>query len=278
MRSISKFAFGGFSAAALALSLGLTGCSSSADSANDSETQVTTLKVGASPTPHAQILQYIADNYAADAGINLEIVEYSDYVQPNEALESGDLDANYFQSAPYLEAQIEERGYDFESGEGVHLEPVGIYSETIDDLSDLPDDAEIGVISDTANQERALTLLSEYGLVELPESGDINVTTVTTAKNYTLTEVDGPSLVRTLADVDIAVINGNYILEGGLSPAEDSLALESAEGNPAVNILVWKADSDKIDAINKLEELLHSDEVRAYIEENWSDGSVIPAF
>lgn len=283
MRSFKRIAAGSLTATALVLTAGLAGCSSTEEAQSESQSQsgsgeVVTLNVGASPSPHAEILQYIADNLAAENGIELNIVEFTDYVQPNEALEAGELDANYFQTVPYLETQEEERGYDFESGEGVHLEPVGIYSETIADLADLPDDAQIGVISDTSNQERALTLLAEQGLVTLPESGDINVATVTPANNYELVEVEGPNLVRTLADVDIAVINGNYALSGGLQPSTDALALESAEDNPAVNILAWKADSEKLDAIQTLEGLLHSDEVREFISSTWTDGSVIPAF
>lgn len=282
MRSISKITASGIVAAGLAVSVALTGCSSGSQTqsgtASDATTDVVTLTVGASPSPHAEILRYIDENLAAGAGIDLDIVEYSDYVQPNEALASGDLDANYFQTVPYLETQQEERGYDFEAGEGVHLEPVGIYSATLTSLDELPDDATIGVISDTSNQERALTLLAEQGLLTLPESGSVNVATVTTANNYSLLEVEGPNLVRALEDVDIAVINGNYALEGGLAPASDALVLESAVDNPAVNVLVWSAASDKAEAIAVLEELLHSDEVRSYIEDTWTDGSVIPAF
>lgn len=283
MRSFKRIAAGSLTAAALVLTAGCSSTTEDTQSSAQSQSQsgsgeVVTLNVGASPSPHAEILQYVADNLAAENGIELNIVEFTDYVQPNEALEAGELDVNYFQTVPYLQTQEEERGYDFASGEGVHLEPVGIYSETITNLADLPDDAQIGVISDTSNQERALTLLAEQGLVTLPESGDINVATVTPANNYTLVEVEGPNLVRTLADVDIAVINGNYALSGGLEPSADALVLESADNNPAVNILAWKADSEKLAAIETLEELLHRDEVREFIALTWTDGSVIPAF
>lgn len=277
------------SAVAAASALVLAGCSgsgstsASGDSSASGSSQsgaTVTLKVGASPSPHAKILQYIEDNLAAEAGLDIQIVEYTDYVQPNQALASGDLDANYFQTVPYLESQESDFGYDFDHGAGIHLEPLGIFSSKITDLADFPEGGTIGIISDSANQARALKLLAANGLVTLPDSGDINVNTVTTLKGAKLQEVDGPQLVRSLQDVDIAVINGNYAMEGDLSLAKDALATESATDNDNVNILVWNASAsgDKLAAIKKLDDLLHSDDVRQYIESTWSDGSVIPAF
>lgn len=277
------------SAVAAASALVLAGCSGSGSSSASGDSSASgssqsgatvTLKVGASPSPHAKILQYIEDNLAAEAGLDIQIVEYTDYVQPNQALESGDLDANYFQTVPYLESQESDFGYDFDHGEGIHLEPLGIFSSKITDLADFPEGGTIGIISDSANQARALKLLAANGLVTLPDSGDINVNTVTTLKGAKLQEVDGPQLVRSLQDVDIAVINGNYAMEGDLSLAKDALATESATDNDNVNILVWNASAsgDKLAAIKKLDDLLHSDDVRQYIESTWSDGSVIPAF
>lgn len=277
------------SAVAAASALVLAGCSGSGSSSASGDSSASgssqsgatvTLKVGASPSPHAKILQYIEDNLAAEAGLDIQIVEYTDYVQPNQALESGDLDANYFQTVPYLESQESDFGYKFDHGTGIHLEPLGIFSSKITDLADFPEGGTIGIISDSANQARALKLLAANGLVTLPDSGDINVNTVTTLKGAKLQEVDGPQLVRSLQDVDIAVINGNYAMEGDLSLAKDALATESATDNDNVNILVWNASAsgDKLAAIKKLDDLLHSDDVRQYIESTWSDGSVIPAF
>lgn len=285
MRSIRNFAVIGAAAA-----LALAGCSSGGDKApteaetNDEATaeaeggDVQVLTVGASPSPHGKILAFVNDNLAADAGLQLEIVEFSDYILPNKNLESGELDANFFQTVPYLEDQKAEAGYDFVPGAGIHLEPLGIYSEKITDLADVPEGAKVGVINDPSNQGRALELLAANGFVELPKDGAVNVTTVKPLKGITLIEVEGPSLVRNLQDVDIAVINGNFALEGGLSPAQDALVLENPEGNPYVNVLVWPNGAANEEAILKLEELLHSDEVRAFIEETWSDGAVIPAF
>lgn len=286
MRSLRTFAVAG-AAAALALagcSSGDKGPQSTQAEINDAATEeaeggdIQVLTVGASPSPHGKILQFVNDNLAEEAGLQLEIVEFSDYILPNEALQAGELDANFFQTVPYLDAQAEERGYEFEPGAGIHLEPLGIYSDKLTDVADIPDGATIGVISDPTNQGRALKLLADNGLVELPADGDVNVTTVTPLRDVKFIEVEGPSLVRNLKDVDVAVINGNFALEGGLSPAEDALALEDPEGNPAVNVLVWKKDAENGEAIAKLEELLHSNQVKEFIESTWTDGSVIPAF
>ena len=274
-----------FAALALAAvaTLGLAACgggSTSSDaSGTGSTSDVVTLTVGATPSPHAKILTYINDNLAADAGIKLKIVEYTDYVQPNTALNDGDLDANFFQTVPYLENAEKQAGYDFEAGAGIHLEPLGVFSNKHKSLDELPNGGTIGIISDTSNQERALRLLATQGLVSIPEGeGDVNVNTVTKLKDFTFNEVEGPQLVRSLEDFDYAVINGNFAQEGGLSLSGDALVVESPVNNPAVNVLVWKGDSTKTDAIAKLEKLLHSDEVKQYIEQTWSDGSVIPAF
>lgn len=282
MRSIRHLVAAG---AATVLALGLAACgstdsdSSASGSAGSASGDTITLKVGATPAPHAKILQYIQDNLAADAGLNLDIVEYTDYILPNSALNDGEIDANFYQTVPYLETAEAENGYDFTAGEGIHLEPLAIYSSKIKSLDELPAGAKVGIIDDVTNQSRALTLLSQRGLVELPTDGsDANVNNVKILGDFTFQEVQGAQLVRSLQDVDIAVINGNYAQEGGLSQANDALVVESPKNNPAVNVLVWKADTDKAEAIAKLEELLHSDEVKSYIEQTWADGSVIPAF
>lgn len=273
-----------FAAAAAAAALVLAGCSGGGSDAENSDATDGTsegtqnLVVGASPSPHARILNFINDELAEDAGISLEVVEYTDYILPNEALKSGDLDANFYQTVPYLEEQKEELGVEFTPGEGVHLEPLGVYSDKIDDLADLPDGAQVGIINDTQNQGRALELLASAGLVEIPEGEDATIFTVEKLKDFEFIEVEGPQLVRSLPDVDIAVINGNYAQEGGLSIADDALLVESPEGNPAVNVLVWRTEDNDSEALKTLEELLHSPEVKQFIEENWADGSVIPAF
>ena len=266
-------------AAVATLGLAACGGGSSSSDASGSSSDVVTLTVGATPSPHAKILTYINDNLAADAGIKLDIVEYTDYVQPNTALNDGDLDANFYQTVPYLENAEKQFGYNFEAGEGIHLEPLGVFSNKHKSLDELSDGGTIGIISDTSNQARALELLATQGLVSIPEGdGDVNINTVTKLKNFDFREVEGPQLVRSLDDFDYAVINGNFAQEGGKSIASDALVVESPEGNPAVNVLVWKSGTDKSEAIAKLEKILHSEQVKKYIQETWSDGSVIPAF
>lgn len=261
-----------------ALSLGLAACGGSSDGAEKN-----TLVVGASPSPHAVILKYVKDNLAEKAGLKLEVKEYTDYIQPNEALQSGDLDANYFQTVPYLKQVSKEKGYKFEHGPGIHLEPLGIYSDKLKDLSQLKDGAKIGIINDVTNQARAFALLASKDLIKLPKDPkDQTVAVIAKSSEYNphkfdLHELEGPQLVRSLSDVDIAVINGNFALEGGKKPS-DALLLEAAKGNPSLNILVWKKDSPKKEALQKLDDLLHSPQVKQFIEKQYADKSVIPGF
>ena len=265
----------------VAAALVLSACSSSSTGSSSSSNGVTTITVAASPSPHAKILKYIQDNLAKDAGININIKEFTDYDLPNRALDQGEVDATYHQTVPYLEKAEQQFNYDFTPGKGIHLEPLAIYSSKHKSLDELPEKGGIiGVISDVTNQERALRLLAANGFVEIPASGDVNVYTVKKLKNFDFKEIDGPVLVSNLGETDYSVINGNFAQEGGLAPSRDGLAVESPENNPSVNVLVWKTNvsGDKAEAVKKLDELLHSDQVKKYIEDTWKDGSVIPAF
>ncbi|WP_462334065.1 MetQ/NlpA family ABC transporter substrate-binding protein [Varibaculum cambriense] len=265
-------------AGAAGLALGLAACGGGDSAGGD-----TKLIVGASPDPHAKILRYVADNLAEKQGIELEVKEYTDYVQPNEALSSGDLDANYYQTVPYFDDQTAKNNWQFDHGKGIHLEPLGIYSEKLKDIKDLKDGAKIGIINDPTNQARALNLLADNGLIKLPkDEKQQKVSVIAKSKEYNprgfeLPEVEGPQLVRALADVDIAVINGNFAQLGGKEPS-DALILESTENNPSLNILVWKKDSEKVEAIKNLDSLLHSPEVKAFIEKTWPNKAVLPGF
>ena len=244
------------------------------------EATTLTVKVGASPVPHAEILAYIRDNLAAAAGLEIEIVEFTDYVQPNLALDDGQLDANFFQHLPYLEDFNAERGTDLVSVAEIHIEPLGIYSKTITNLSEVPDEAVVTIPNDATNGGRALNLLAANGLIKLKDDVGFTATVadiVENPKNLKITELEAAQLVRALDDAVLAVINGNYALEGGLVPSQDALALESGENNPYVNILAVKRGNENNEAILKLVELLTSPEVKAFIEEKYS-GSVLPAF
>lgn len=271
-----------FAATAASLALVLAGCGSANNGAESDATTgagdaLETITVGASPSPHAQILNFLNEELAPAAGLKIDVVEFDDYILPNRALQDGDIDANFYQTVPYLEEQEKELGVDFTAGEGIHLEPLAVYSEKLESVDDLPDGAQIGIINDTQNQGRALALLESAGLVTLPEGEAATIFNVEKKKDFEFVEVEGPQLVRALPDVDIAVINGNFAQAGGLSVATDALLVESTENNPAVNVLVWRADDDN-PAIATLEELLHSPEVAQFIKDTWSDGSVIPAF
>lgn len=267
-----------------AAALVMAGCSGGGDVEPDgratAEDGATVLVVGASPVPHAEILQFVQDELAADAGIELQIREFTDYVLPNTALAEGELDANYFQHVPYLEAQVEEQGFDFDHFEGVHIEPYGLYSESVESVEDIPAGGTIAITNDPGNQSRALDLLVEAGLITLAETdGDATLLDVEeNPKDLELVETAPEQLVVSLQDVDAAVVNGNFALEAGLSPAEDAILLESGVDNPYANVLAVRSQDAQDEALVTLDELLHSDEVKAFIEERWPSGEVLPAF
>lgn len=268
-----------------AAALVMAGCAGGGDDTGASgPTQgadgTTTLVVGASPVPHAEILQFVQDELAADAGLELEIREFTDYVLPNTALDEGELDANYFQHLPYFEAQVEANGFDFDHFDGVHIEPYGLYSESVESVDDIPEGGVVGITNDPGNQARALDLLVEGGLITLATTdGDPTLLDIEdNPKNLEFVETAPEQLVVSLQDVDAAIINGNYALEAGLNPATDSILLESGEGNPYANFLAVRSEDKADPALVTLDELLRSDEVRAFIEERWPDGEVLPAF
>lgn len=264
-------------AASLAAAMALTACGGSANPEASSE--VTKLVVGASPVPHAKILEFVRDNLAKKAGLDIEIKEFDDYVLPNEALASGDLDANYFQHVPYLENQIKEKGYKFSHGEGIHIEPFALFSNQYDSADKIPDGAQIAITNDPSNQYRGLKLLESSGLLKDVKE-DTTVLTLTDTQNpkkLKFEETQPEVVVQLLSDpkVSAALINGNFILTAGLK-AQDAIAIEKVEGNPYANVLVWRTEDDSKPAIKKLDELLHSQEVKDYIKKEWPSGDVIP--
>jgi D-methionine transport system substrate-binding protein len=276
--------------AVTALIAALAGCSSSGDGGSDSTTPAAsgasaagaslgTLKVGATPVPHAEILKYVKDNLAAKAGLDLQIVEFTDYIQPNVALKEGQIDANYFQTVPYLAEQSAAAGYDFVNVAGVHLEPLGLYSQKIKSVSELADGATIAIPNDPTNGGRALKLLAANNLITLKDTGDTSPTARDIADNpkkLKIVEVEAAQLPGSLQDVDAAVINGNFAIEAGLSPAKDALILESAKDNPNVNILVTTKALQDDPRIKALAGLLQGPEVKAFIQSKYN-GAVIPA-
>lgn len=238
------------------------------------------LRVGASPVPHAEILNFVAKDLAPKAGLKLEVKEFSDYVLPNTALNDGQLDANYFQTPAYLKDQAKARGLDLVSIVGVHIEPLGIYSRKHDDLAKVPNGAKVAIPNDATNENRALQLLAANQLLTLKDGATENATVRDIAdnpKDLDFEEVDAAQTARALDDVDLAVINGNYALENDLKPADDALALEQAEGNPNANLLVTLGKDKDDPRVKKLAELLTSPEVKAFIEDKYQ-GAVLPAF
>ena len=242
----------------------------------------TTIRVGASPTPHAEILAVAAD-ILAQADITLDIVEFTDYVQPNTATESGDLDANYFQHQDYLNTFNEENGTHLVSVAEIHYEPLGLYPGKTQSIDELPDGAQISVPNDTTNEARALQLLAAQGLIELdPDAGLTATKNDITAnpKNIEIVEMEAAQLPRTLSDVDMAVINGNYATQAGFSSASDALAAESADSEAAQiypNVLVVKEGRESDPAILALAAALQSGAVRDFINETYG-GAVVPLF
>lgn len=287
-------------AASLALSLAACGSSASTDSvvassestaassaaaestAETSELAGTTLKVAASPTPHAEILN-VAKDILAEQGIDLEVIEFTEYVQPNLVTESGEVDANYFQHKPYLDGFNVEQGTHLVSVGAVHYEPFGIYPGKSSDLENIADGATIAIPSDTTNEARALQLLAAQGLITVRDDAGLTATIndiTENPHNIKFEEIEAAQLPRTVQDVDFAVINGNYALAAGFSVKNDALATEDASSEAAqtyANILAVKEGRENDPAIQALYAALTSDKVKDYINSTY-DGAVVPIF
>ncbi|WP_440102815.1 MetQ/NlpA family ABC transporter substrate-binding protein [Glutamicibacter mishrai] len=271
----------------IATALALTACGSSDPSADANATldpaNPVTIKVGASPVPQAEILNYIDENLAKDAGIDLDVVEIDDYVTPNTSLQNGTLDANYFQTEAYLKTETEEKGYTFAHGAGIHVEPMTVFSKTFKDPKDVTEGTTVLLNNDPVNQIRGMRVLEQAGLLKnIADDDDILTVEGDKEKNplgLKLKDANAEQVVqyyKSDKSIGVAVINGNFIVQAKLNK-DEILAQESGENNPNANFLTWR-DGEETAAIKKLEELLHSDEVRAYIKKTWTDGSVIPAF
>lgn len=261
------------------LALGVTACSSAETTADSGDTdENVTIKIGATSVPHAELLALVEDDLAEE-GINLEVEEFSEYTIINQALVDGDLDANYFQTQPYLDTYNEDHGTDLVSVGGVHLEPMRIYSETLTDISELPDGATISIPNDASNEGRALLLLEDLGLITVDESVGLYATpkdVIDNPKNLEFLEIDSYMLPRNLEEVDAAIINTNVALEAGLG-TDKSIAVEESEGSPYANIVVTTADRADDPDILAVVDALQSEEVETYINETY-DGAVVPAF
>ncbi|MEC3941952.1 MetQ/NlpA family ABC transporter substrate-binding protein [Enterococcus mundtii] len=266
-------------AATLLLTVGLAACGnggSSSDSSNALDD--TTLKIGASPTPHAEILEHVKP-LLKDEGIDLEIVKFDDYVLPNQALSEGDIDANYFQHIPYLNKEIDEKGYDFVNAGAVHIEPMGLYSKKIKDISELEDGATIITSNSESDWGRIITILKDAGLVTVKDGVDLETATFDdideNPKNLKFNHTIDPALLASTYqndEGDLVAINANFAYGAGLNPLEDAVLLEK-DNSPYVNIIATRKGDEDSDKIKKLIEVLHQEDVRQWIEEQW-EGSV----
>ncbi|MET8568286.1 MetQ/NlpA family ABC transporter substrate-binding protein [Streptomyces sp. NPDC004783] len=263
--------------AAGAVTFGLTACGSDKDAAADTSGP---LVVAASPTPHAEILNYIKDNLAKKEGLDLQVKEVSDYVTPNTSTEDGSVGANFFQTKPYLDDFNKKRGTHIVPVVDVHLEPLGLYSHKVKKADDLKSGATVAVPNDTANEARALQLLAANGLITLKDGAGTAATPADITKNpknLKFKELEAAQTPRSLDDVDAAVVNGNYAIGAGLKPAEDALVLETAKGNPNSNLLAVKEGQENDPRVKKLVKLLTSPEVKKFIEDKY-DGAVLASF
>lgn len=262
------------------LTLGLAACGGSAEApADDASAEAITLKIGASPTPHAEILEAAKEELEAK-GINLEIVEFTDYVQPNLATESGDLDANYFQHQPYLDSFNAEQGTNLVSIGQVHFEPMAIYAGTVTDLSAIPEGTKVGIPNDGTNGGRALLLLEANGLIKLDPEAGISATKLDIVENplnLEIIDMEAAQLPLSLGDLGIAVINGNYAMQNGLK-TEDALAIEAADSLAATtygNIVAVKAGNENAPGLAELMEVLQGPTVAEFINSTYG-GAVAP--
>ncbi|WP_043681926.1 MetQ/NlpA family ABC transporter substrate-binding protein [Streptomyces xylophagus] len=266
--------------AAGALTFALSACGSDKGSSSASSDYSGPLVVAASPTPHAEILDYVKDHLAKKAGLDLEVKEFTDYVTPNTATEDGSVGANYFQNQPYLDDFNKKNGTHIVPVVTVHLEPLGLYSHKVKSADALKSGATIAVPNDSVNEARALKLLAANGLITL-KAGVGNEATpadiTKNPKNLKFKELEAAQTPRSLDDVDAAVINGNYAISTGLKPAKDAIVLESATNNPYGNFLAVKKGNEKDPRVKKLAKLLVSPEVKKFIEDKYA-GSVIPSF
>lgn len=245
-----------------------------------SGTEETTIKIGASNVPHAEILEF-AQPILEEEGITLDITTYNDYVIPNVALDEGEIDANYFQHIPFFDAAVEENGYDFVNAGSIHIEPLAIFSQRYESLEDVEDGATVLVSNNQADWGRVIGIFQEAGLVTVKDGVDLTTATFDdideNPKNLKFEYENDPALMTTLYQQDEAeliAINSNFAVDQDISPLDDSIAIESSS-SPYANIIAVRSEDAEDPAILKLIEVLKSEEVQDFILEEW-DGAVVP--
>ena len=264
--------------------LAFIGCGDTADkkggeanaSANNASAVSQTIIVGATPVPHAEILEFVKADLANE-GFELVVKEFNDYVQPNLATDSGELDANFFQHIPYLEEFNKNKGTALVSVAGIHLEPMGVYSRKHSSFTIVSDGVSIAVPNDPTNESRALDIITKTGVVTFKESAlKTPLDIVSNPKNIVFKELEAAQMPRALDDTDFAVINSNFAMAAGLKPTEHSLVMED-KSSPYVNVLVVKAGNEESAKTKALIKALQSEKVKAFINEKYQ-GAVVPAF
>lgn len=244
---------------------------------NKNDSKVIT--IGATPEPHGAMLNLIVSDMAAQ-GYTLKIKEFTDYVTPNEAVEAGEIDANFFQHVPYMEQFNKERGYHLVSVIGTHVEPLALYSKKYKKVDDIPSGAVIAIPNDPTNEGRALLLLQSAGYIKLDSKAGlfgVPADIIDNPKKLKFQEIEAASLPRVLDDTDAAIINGNYALPAGLSATKDGLLIEGAD-SPYVNIITVKAGKENDPAIQALSKAITSKKVKDYLVKTYPNGEVIPTF
>ncbi len=236
------------------------------------------IKVGVSPGEHAEIMEEVA-KVAEPMGLEIDVVEFSDYVIPNQALADGDIEANSFQHVPYLEAQMKDRGFGLTVIGTTITTPMGVYSDKISALAELEQGATFGIPNDPTNGGRALLVLQQLGLIKVDPAAGLVPTVldiIENPKDLAFKELDAAQLPRSLADLTAALINTNYAIASGLNPKEDSIAMESAD-NPYVNVIVVREGDETASWVETLLKAYHSDEVKTFIDESYQ-GTVITSW
>lgn len=237
------------------------------------------IKVGATPEPHAEMLNLIKDDVKA-AGYELKVIEFTDYVTPNEALESGEIDANFFQHLPYMDSFNKEKGFHLVNAGGIHIEPIALYSKKVTKLDDLKKGEVIAIPNDPTNEGRALLLLQEAGLITLDPKAGIEATPIDIKKNpkkLKFKEIEAASLPRVLVDVDAAVINGNYAIPAGLVATKDGLFVEGSK-SPYVNIITVKQGNENDAAVKAVVKALQTQKVKEWVAKRYPNGEVVVVF
>lgn len=270
---------------ALVVAFVISGCGDSSNSSDSSAKgevaensgDLIVIKVGATPNPHARILENIKDDLKSE-GVDLQIVEFSDYVLPNISLNDGELDANFHQHQPYLDKLAEDKKLDLKSIAKIHIEPLGLYSKKIKEISELKNGATIAIPNDPSNGGRALILLNDNGIIKLKDASNLYATEIDIVENpkkLKIKPVDTAMLPKIVGDVDAAIINGNYALQAGMS-AKEAILLEDSR-SPYANILVVRSSDIENPNLLKLKKALTSDKTKKFLEETYK-GEVVPAF